>query len=101
MPSDHLLVDGANNVGNLEAAFLRGNLRVKGHLKEQIAQLFDKLFVIATLKRVQHLISLFDQVRSQRVMSLFAIPRAAAGFPQSLLNRHQLFKPIARGQIFR
>ena len=51
-------------VGNLEAAFLRGNLRVKSHLKEQIAQLFDKLFVIATLKRVQHLVGLFDEIGS-------------------------------------
>jgi hypothetical protein len=101
MPPDHFFMNGANHVGNVETTGFRGDLRMKGHLKEKIAQLFDKFLVVATLQRVQHLVSLFDEIRSQRVMGLLAVPRAATWIAQTLLNRDQFLKPVARREARR
>ena len=85
----------------LEASFLRGDLRMKSHLEEKIAQLFDEFLVVATFESVQHLVGLFDEIRPQRVMGLLAVPWTAAGIAQTLLNRNELLKPVARRELIR
>src|SRR5437016_877553 len=47
-------------------------------LQQQISQLGAKLLGIATLDRLDDLVSLLDDVRRERPVRLLAIPRAAA-----------------------
>ena len=71
---------------------------MKRYLKQKVAKFLGEFFVIAAFQRVEHLVGLFDEVSAQGLVGLLAIPRAAAGVAQALLNRDQLFKPVAGRQ---
>src|SRR5258708_37811991 len=83
MPPDHLVMDVADHFRHGEAPFFAGDLRVKNNLQEQIAHLFRELRVASTFEGFHDLVGFFDQVSSQRLMRLLAIPWAPVWSAQS------------------
>src|SRR5260370_29427972 len=100
MPPDHLAMNFANHFGYREAALFAGDLRMKHNLQEQIAHLFRKLGVVPAFEGFQDFVGFFDEVGSQRLMRLFAVPGAPVWGAQSGLDGHELFKPLAWRQLF-
>src|SRR2546430_14935687 len=76
VPPDHLVVNLADDVRHRKPAFLARNLRMKNNLQQQVSHLFGKLRVIPRLEGLQHLVSFFEQVGSQRLVRLLPVPRA-------------------------
>src|SRR5258705_3560164 len=99
MPPHHLLVHLANHIGHGESPFLRGNLRVKHNLQQQIAHLVGEFRVIAALHGVQDFVGLFNQVSPQRRMRLLAVPRTPVRRAQTRLQCHQPFEPLPGRQF--
>ncbi len=97
MPPHHLVVHLANHVGNAKPPLFLRNLRMKHNLQQQIPHLFRKLRVIAALQRLQNLVSLLDQISSQRRVRLLFVPRTPIRSPQPRLHRRQLFEPLPGG----
>src|SRR5580704_8362248 len=89
-------MNGFNHIGYREAPSLLRQHGMKHHLQQQIPQLRRKLPRISHLHRVEHLIRLFDQIPSQRLVRLLAIPRAPARRAQLSLQRNQLLEPFTR-----
>jgi len=100
MPPDHLVMDGADHLGSGEAALFAGDLGMKNNLQKQVAHLIRKLGVVPAFEGFQNFVGFFDEIGSQRLMRLLAVPRAPVRRAQSGLNGHELFKPLARRQLF-
>ena len=89
-------MDFANHLGYGEASFFAGDLRMKNNLQEQVAHLLHKLAVVPAFEGFQNLVGFFDEVGSQRLMRLLAVPGTAVRGAQSGLDADELFKPLAR-----
>jgi hypothetical protein len=70
--------------------FIR-HLRMQDNLEQNVTKFLEKSFVILIVNRVDQLIALFQQMRLERRVSLFPVPRAAIGrsqfgyyFPQAI-----------------
>src|SRR2546425_10868656 len=100
MAADQFVMNLANHVGHREAALFPCNLRMKDYLEQQIAHLFGKLGVVSAFQSFQNFVGLFDEVGSQRLMRLLAIPRASARRAQSGLNTNELFEPLTGAPLF-
>src|SRR5467141_5393631 len=100
MPPDHLVMNLANHLGDGEASFFARDLRVKNNLQEQIPHLFRELRVASTFEGFHDFVGFFDEVSSQRLMRLLAVPGTAVRSAQSGLHSHKLFKPLPRRQMF-
>src|SRR2546425_5249167 len=74
MPADHFVVDFANHVRHGEAPLFPRDLRMKDNLQKQVAHLFRKLGVVPAFEGFQNFVSFFEQIGSQRLMRLLAIP---------------------------
>jgi hypothetical protein len=73
-----------------EGAALFRHHRVKQDLQQEITQLFSKASVVAALERIVHLVRLFDQVGSERLVCLRRVPVATAS--QIAHERKRIFK---------
>src|SRR5260370_16822332 len=100
MPPDHLVMNLANHLGYGEASFLASDLRVKNNLQKQIPHLFRELRVASTFEGFHDFVGFFDEVSSQRLMRLLAVPGAPVRSPQSGLHGDELFKPLPGRQLF-
>ena len=90
MPPDDLGGDGRLDVGQVEHAGLRGELRVEHDLEPQVAELARELGRGTRLERVVHLVRLLEKVAAQGLMGLLPIPRAAVGRPETVADgRHR------------
>ena len=99
VPAHHLVRDAPDHFQNREGPPVVRHLRVQDDLQQQVAQLFLKRAVVATVKGVEHLVGFLDEVRAEGVMRLFQVPGAARdGRPQSLNDAHQLAERL-RGFI--
>src|SRR5258708_39323680 len=101
MPPDHLVVDFANHLGYGEAAFFARDLRMENNLQKKIAHLFREFGIVPAFEGFQNFVGFFDQVGSQRLMRLLAVPGASVQGAQSGLHGHELFKPLAWRQLLR
>jgi hypothetical protein len=52
---------------------------VEKHLEKEVAEFFGEFGVIGGLEGVEDFVGFFDEISSERGVSLFAIPGAAAG----------------------
>ena len=91
----HWTIDLLDDVGDIEFPVFGGELRVKNDLQQQIAQFVGKFPRIAGVERVEHLVSLFDQVSSERIVRLLAIPRAPVGCAEPCLQSDERFERLA------
>jgi hypothetical protein len=65
-------------------------------LQQQIAKFAGKFVPVAMIDRFENLVSFFQRIRLDRIESLLAIPRAAAGSPQALHNSDRAFETFTR-----
>src|SRR6266700_2999468 len=100
MSPDHLVMNFANHFGYGEAALFAGNLGMKYNLQKQIAHFFRELGVVPAFEGFQNFVGFLDEVGSHRLMCLLAVPGASIWGPQSGLDAHELFKPLAWRQLF-
>jgi len=75
--ANHLLVDLADDVGNIEALLFMCDLRVEENLEEKVAELLGELGVIGRVERVEDLVSFFNKIRAEGGVGLLAVPGAA------------------------
>ena len=81
--TDELAVDGGQYVGDVEVAGGAGDVGVKGHLDQNVAQFLGQFRRIAPVNGLQRFVALLQQVAFQGFVGLLSIPRAAAGAAQA------------------
>ena len=79
MAANHFFVNFGDDVGDGEAAFLAGDLRVEEDLKKEVAEFFGEFGVIGAIEGVEDFVGFFDEIGAEGGVGLFAVPRAAAG----------------------
>lgn len=75
----------------IKRAALAGQLAVKNHLQQQVAQFLRHLVIVARLDGVNQFIHLLDGVTAQRHVVLLAIPGATRGRTQAGHDLQQIF----------
>ena len=93
MPPDELVGHGPHRVGEIEAAGLGRDLRLKDALEQHVAELAAEAVEIAAVDRLQRFVRFFEQERPQRLGRLLAIPGTAVPRPQGV---HRANEPGAR-----
>jgi hypothetical protein len=76
--ADELLAAVLGDPGQVARAALLEQQRQEVDLEEDVAELVEKLRVVAAQRRVGQLVGLFDGVRDDRALVLLTIPRALA-----------------------
>ncbi|RMO84044.1 hypothetical protein ALQ33_05543 [Pseudomonas syringae pv. philadelphi] len=76
MATQQLAGNPVHHAVKLEAPFLFGQLGVKNHLKQQVAQLTLQMIKIALLNGIRHFIGFFQRMRHDAGVRLLQIPRA-------------------------
>ena len=89
MAAHELVGHGARDVRDREASGLGGELRLKDHLQEEVAELVAERVRIIAFDRLEHLVRLLDHVGAEALGRLLAIPRAAAGAAQPCHDVHE------------
>jgi len=89
---NHFLVNFSDHVGDGKAAFFLSDLGVKKHLKKEVAELFGEFGVIGALEGVEDFVGFFDEIGSERGVSLFAIPGTAAGSAEARHDGDESFE---------
>ena len=79
MAADELGGDPGGHVVESEPPGFRGDLAVHDHLEQQIAQFLAKMRVVVLADGLDRFIGLFDHPFAERVVRLFAVPRATVG----------------------
>ena len=93
--TDHLGSGDAGNILDVERPFgIGAKVGVKQHLVQHIAQFFDHVVAVTRFDRVDEFVTFFDQVLEQRLVRLFAVPRATVGAAQC---RHDLNQRVEFG----
>ena len=77
MAPDQFSRNSLQHVVNVEITAFCRNLGMQHDLEQQVTQLFSQVVHILTVKRIQSLVSLFQQERAQAQMGLLPIPGAA------------------------
>jgi hypothetical protein len=72
---------------------------VKYDLEEQVAEFGGEFLGVATLHCVQNFVRFFEEEGTEGIVSLFAVPGAAAGGAQLGLEREQIFEEFAWAAI--
>ena len=90
--ANHLLVDFPDHVSYGEAAFFLSDLGVEQHLEKEVAEFFGEFGVIAGLEGIEDFVGFFDEIGSERSVSLFAIPGAAARGTEAGHDRDESFE---------
>ncbi len=83
MPTDELVHDAPSNVVDAPTACSFPNARVKHGLKDEIAKLLAECLHVSCVDRVDRLVSLLDEVLSERLVGLLLIPGASSGPEQA------------------
>lgn len=76
MAALQFVADGSADIVKIEAAFFLRHLRVKHHLKQQVAQFAAQIVKILTRNRIQYFISFFKRIGRNTGKGLFFIPWA-------------------------
>jgi hypothetical protein len=92
MAANHFLVDFADDVGDVEAAFFAGNLRVEENLEEKVAEFFGEFGVVGAIHGIEDFVGFFDEIRAECGVCLFAIPGAAFGGTEASHDGNEFFK---------
>ena len=79
MPTNHFIVDFADDIMDRETALFGGDLRVEEDLEEEVAQFFGEFGVVAGVEGVEDFISFLNEIGAEGGVGLLAIPWAAAG----------------------
>ena len=87
--TDHLGVDPAAHVVDVEQAPLGGDLGREHDLEEEVAELAGEHRAVGVGDRVHDLVGLFDDVGLQTLQRLLAVPGTAVGRPQAGGKRAQ------------
>src|SRR5579863_3340557 len=95
MPADHLGVHALDDVADIKSAGACGKFRMKNDLKEQVAHLLGKFVGVAGFERVENFVSFLNQIRAQGFVGLFAVPGAAIGSQETLLQCNKLLEEFA------
>ena len=95
----HFEVDTFDDVANVELAGGAGQLGVKDDLEEQVAELLGKFRGVGGVERVEDFVGLFEQVGAQSFVSLLAVPGAALGGEEFLLESDQVVEASGHGKI--
>ncbi len=95
MTPHHFRINLLDHVGDIEFPGFCGELRVKDDLQQQIAQFVGKFPRVAAIERVQHLVSLLDEISSERIVRLLPVPRAAIGCAEPCLQSDERFERLA------
>ena len=74
MPPDHLVMNLPDHIRHAKAPLLLRDLRMKNNLQQQVPHLLREFLVISRVESLQHFVSFFEQIRSQRLVRLFAVP---------------------------
>src|SRR5262249_46602866 len=73
---DELVDDALCDVGDREASSLGGELRLEDDLQQEIAELVTERRGLAVLDGLEDLVDLLEQIGSQALRCLLAVPRA-------------------------
>jgi hypothetical protein len=87
--TDHLGVNAAAHVVDVEQAPLGGDLGREDDLEEEVAELAGEYRAVGVGDRVHDLVRLFDDVGLQALQRLLAVPGATVGRPQAGGKRAQ------------
>jgi hypothetical protein len=74
---------------------------VEEDLEEKIAKLFSELHVVGGIERVEDFVSFFDQIGAESGVSLFAVPRTAAGSAETSHNSDEFGEGRTGGRCTR
>jgi len=104
VPPDQLGRNRPNRVGQLKRAALGGDLCMKHHLEQHVAQLVGERRPVGCVDGVECLVRFFDEMRTQRRVRLFAVPRTTCRRTKDIGHPHEHFerrggpsRPTARG----
>ncbi len=87
VPANHLVVDAGDYVRDVETSCFPGDIGVEEDLEEQVTEFFGQFFGVTLFDGIQDLVGLLDQEGLERVVGLFAVPRATAGGAKAGLER--------------
>jgi len=73
----HLVADAMGNIVKIEGTLFLGHLRMKYHLKQQVAQFVTQRVKITPINRIRDFVGFFNGVRSDRRETLFTVPGTA------------------------
>ena len=76
--AEHLLVDGGDNIGEIEELFLLRHARMEHDLEEKVAQLVLQLRPVLVLDRAGDFVSFLNGIGRDAGKILLKVPRAAA-----------------------
>jgi len=94
MPADELRGDLLDDVGDGEASLAFCHLRVKDHLKQDVAQFSAEHVESAAVDDVKNLVRFLEEIRTEAPVGLLAIPGASV---RRSKRRHDLDQPLERG----
>ena len=79
VPADHLVAGDSGDVldGERSVGVDGTQVGVKQHLIQNVPEFLDHVVAVARFDGVDELVALFNQILEQRLVCLFAIPRAA------------------------
>lgn len=83
VPADHLVGDLPDDVDDVEAVLVAGDLGVEDHLQQDVAELLLDGGIVVGVDRFEEFVSLFERVRLDGRHRLLAVPRAAVGRAKS------------------
>jgi hypothetical protein len=84
MPPDELLVETPRDLGDVEAALFERELGMDRDLEQQVAELVAQPAEVAGVERLERLVGLLEQMRTQAGVRLLAVPGASVGRAQPL-----------------
>ena len=79
MAADQFIAYAIDDISHRELTRFLSELRLDEHLEKQVSQFLAKLLRVCGLESLERLVCLFQEIRSQRLVSLDLIPRAAVG----------------------
>ena len=72
---DQFFADSIRHRIEIEPVFFPCHFRMKNHLQQDIAELFNHQRIVFQVNRFADFVNLFDKVAADALMRLFAIPR--------------------------
>jgi hypothetical protein len=79
MAANQLVRNVSRDLFEVERPAFEGELTMKNHLQQQIAQFLLNFMVVARFDGIHELIDFLDRVVTQRHVVLLAVPRATGG----------------------
>src|SRR5438093_13665573 len=79
MAADQFVAYAIDDISHRELTRFLSELRLDEHLEKQVSEFLAKLLRVCGLESLERLVCLFQEIRSQRLVSLDLIPRAAVG----------------------